>query len=171
MQNKSWSTKRPDASASGDQALRIRTPEEALRAAADLAHGCPHAGALAMALGELLMNAVEHGNLELGHDRKRELIAAGRYDLELARRLRCAPYAARRVVVRKTRLDQGRGQGWAFCIEDQGPGFDWSRWVDRSTVDADAPCGRGIALAQVLTHGELLYSGRGNRVCLRLDAD
>ena len=46
----------------------------------------PHPGRAVTGIAELMLNAIEHGNLEIGHELKADWIARGIYHSELARR-------------------------------------------------------------------------------------
>lgn len=137
----------------------LRTHDEARAVAAEAAAVCANAWGVEEALMELLANAIEHGNLGIGYELKRDLLARGAWDAELARRF-AVPENARRVV----RFTRERGlEGWQFEIVDEGEGFDWAAWLD-AVPDANAPCGRGILLAKRLGGVHLDYGGKGNRV-------
>lgn len=140
--------------------LSIRTLADAREAAHRAAALCPHAGWLEAALLELLVNAVEHGNLAVGHADKLRLRAAGRWEAEIERRLQLPVYADRRARITVTR----EPAAWCFEIADEGQGFDWRPWLELDDERAAAPCGRGIALARRLALADLTYLGAGNRV-------
>jgi hypothetical protein len=137
----------------------LRTHDEARAVAAEAAAVCTNAWGVGEALTELLANAIEHGNLGIGYELKRDLLARGAWDAELARRLAVSEQAGR--VVRLTRARAP--EGWQFEIADEGDGFDWaSRCGTRP--EPSAPNGRGILLAQALAGAPLTYVGTGNRV-------
>lgn len=144
----------------GRTVFELRTPEEAQRAAAEATAPCGASWTLEAALAELLANAIEHGNLQLGFRRKSALIEAGNWEAELARRLAAEPYASRTVRLTRERA----GNEWIFEIGDEGEGFDWRRWLEPDPRRSTAPNGRGIALARELARIELCYLGCGNRV-------
>lgn len=137
----------------------LRTHSEARSAACEAASVCPESWRVAEVLMELLANAIEHGNLGFGHALKRSLLERGEWESELSRRQASRKHAGQ--VVRLTRAAEP--QGWRFTVEDEGAGFDWAAWLD-AVPDADAPCGRGILLAQRLGGVRLDYAGKGNRV-------
>lgn len=137
----------------------LRTHDEARAAAAEAAAVCVNAWGVREALMELLANAIEHGNLGIGCELKRDLLARGAWSVELARRFAAPEYAGRVV-----RLTRERGpEGWQFEIVDEGGGFDWaSRCATRP--EPSAPSGRGILLAPALAGTSVAYVGKGNRV-------
>lgn len=46
-------------------------------------------------IAEPMLNAIEHGNLEIGHERKADWVARGINRSELAKRLATPPFSAR----------------------------------------------------------------------------
>jgi len=140
----------------------LRTPAEAMIVAVRAAGVCADAPRVASGLAELLVNAVEHGNLGIGHSRKRDLLQVpGAFEAEILRRL-----AQSEVTLRQVRLVRSRtAQAWCFEIEDEGEGFDWRSWLaDDVATRRSLPCGRGIVLAAQLCGAPLEYLGAGNRV-------
>ncbi len=120
---------------------------------------------LRTALQELLLNAIEHGSLEIYYREKQEALARGTYD-ELVARRRCDPrFAGRRVIVRW--VYDKREKLLRYSVIDQGRGFRWKSLLGRSqepcsTEDAN---GRGLFLVQEL-FPDLTYNERGNEVTL-----
>jgi hypothetical protein len=53
---------------------------------------------------------------------------------------------------------------WVFEISDDGPGFDWRRFLDFDPERAFAPNGRGIALSRQLSFSSLTYISAGQPV-------
>jgi hypothetical protein len=142
----------------------VRTLEQAEGLSSLLAMCCPEPERRVGGFLELLINAIEHGNLEVTGPQKRELLAEGRWYSELLARLEDPRYASR--VVRVT-LDR-RPAGVAFSIEDDGAGFDAKAVMERELTQGDTRHGRGIALARLMSFDELTYEGRGNRVVGRI---
>src|SRR5437764_4950947 len=64
-----------------------RTIEEARGLAAVLASACPDAESTVIGLTELMVNAVEHGNLGITYDEKSALLADESWSAEVSRRL------------------------------------------------------------------------------------
>ncbi|MFZ5889682.1 MAG: SpoIIE family protein phosphatase [Myxococcota bacterium] len=147
--------------------LSFRTPAEAESAAQFLANFCPQPARQALGISELLLNAVEHGNLEIGGETKASLLTQGTFHDEIARRLGDPRYAARRVRVSLRRFVDHI----EICCQDEGPGFDWRRLSNRCLEDVVAPRGRGIALARKLSFDAVNYFGSGNRVAARVLLD
>lgn len=94
-------------------------------------------------LREILMNAVEHGNLRINPDEKRAAQTAGRYVDFLAQALKTPEAQNRRIRVAYS-INQTRA--W-FQVEDEGPGFDFEAELSRASEGADIAGGRGLAMA------------------------
>ncbi len=137
-----------------------RTPDQARILATLLSQACPAPEHAALGLWEMLINAVEHGNLEISYGRKTELLDAGQMETEIQARLEQEPYASRRVVVGFER----RGPQVTITITDEGPGFDWRRYLELDATRAFHSHGRGIAMARQLSFTSVEYRGRGNEV-------
>jgi len=117
------------------------------------------------ALHELLLNAVEHGTLELGFQAKRKALAEGRYEELLLQRL-TQPHLRNRQVAIQVRYEED-AKSLTYRIADEGSGFNWRRFLENScggggSGDAN---GRGIFLARSLFPG-LTYNDRGNEVTI-----
>jgi anti-sigma regulatory factor (Ser/Thr protein kinase) len=140
--------------------LHFHTLDEARTLAGALARLAPEPGRVELGLTELMINAVEHGNLEIGNTQKCELQRADAWHAEIERRLATAPYKDR---VATARADSGIGY-LAFTIRDAGPGFDPTPYLDDDPSRLMQPNGRGIFLANRLSFDELRYSAGGRCV-------
>ena len=138
----------------------FRLPEEARNIAALVANMAPDPGRVVLGLCELMLNAIEHGNLAIGYDDKTRLIDAGTLHEEIARRLAAPEQQGRYGELQVHRVD-GRV---AFTIRDQGAGFDWRNYLEMSPERAFDTHGRGIAMSRLLSFDSLEYRGRGNEV-------
>jgi hypothetical protein len=121
-----------------------RTIEEARDLASVLARACPDAESTVIGLTELLVNAVEHGNLGITYDEKSALLAEGGWAAEVARRLTLPENQGKRVDVRFQRADSEL----RFTICDRGNGFEWERYLDIDPRRAFDRHGRGILMAR-----------------------
>jgi len=138
----------------------FRSPNEGRDLAATLSQSCAMPEQVAFGLNELLLNAVEHGNLEISYAMKTELVLGGTWAAEIERRLELAPYRSRQVVVD---VDTA-GDEIVFTITDEGAGFAWERYLELAADRATDPHGRGIALSALMAFSSLTYKGRGNEV-------
>jgi len=114
----------------------------------------------AMGLSELLVNAIEHGNLGISFEEKTRLKEQDRWHEEVERRLELPQYRERCVTVALER----RADEWEFVIEDEGAGFEWQKYLELAPERAFAPNGRGIALARQLAFSRMDYESNGSRV-------
>ncbi len=111
-----------------------------------------------LGLIELIVNAVEHGNMGITYDEKKRAINQNRLDDLYQERLAESEIAARRVKI-KFELSE-RGCEWT--ITDEGSGFDWQTIPDPTKGKAlRALIGRGIFLSRFY-FDELEFIGDGN---------
>lgn len=129
-----------------------------------LATLCPDPAPVAMGLTELLVNAVEHGNLGISYAEKKRLRQADAWESEVARRLGLPEYRER---VARIQVERAPGE-WVFLIEDAGAGFDWRRYLQFDPERAFDPNGRGIAMAGLVAFSQIEYLGCGNQVRARV---
>lgn len=112
---------------------------------------------------ELIVNAVEHGSLEILYQEKHEALTTDRFDTLIAERRRHPRFATRRVVV-QTSYDKPRRR-LRYAIADEGKGFAWSRFLTKTAQLCDS-CdanGRGVFLAKAF-FPDLTYNERGTEV-------
>ena len=140
--------------------FQFRTLAEAKRLTALLSSVCPQPEKVAMGLSELLINAVEHGNLGITYKEKTKLIQDNAWEGELNQRLALPQYASRRASVMLTRDNHEI----RFVVADQGDGFDWQPFMEFSPDRAFDPHGRGISMARMLSFDAIEYQGNGNTV-------
>ena len=125
-----------------------------------LASTCPNRESTVIGLTELLLNAVEHGNLGITYEEKSRLNSHAAWENEVNRRLALPENASKQAEVRFERCED-RIQ---FFIRDQGPGFDWKQYLNVDPQRAFDTHGRGIAMASRLSFSHLEYRGCGNEV-------
>ena len=149
-------------------AFSFRTTDEARNIAALLANACPNSERVELGLSELMINAVEHGNLAISYQEKSQLIARNALGEEIERRLADPLTGTRRARVEFER----RGETLYFYLRDQGAGFDWQEFIEMRPERAFDTHGRGIAMAKLLSFASLEYFGCGNevRATVKIDA-
>jgi DNA-binding response OmpR family regulator len=140
--------------------FRFRRVEEARALSSLLAKFCAQPAQVVTGLWELLLNAVEHGNLGISYAEKSALLAKDTLHEEIARRLADPCYGQRVVEVELAHAMEGV----VFTIRDQGNGFDPSRYLEFEPERATHAHGRGIAMARGLSFARLDYLGAGNIV-------
>lgn len=140
----------------------FQTLDEARSLAALLANACNDSNHVVLGLTELMVNAIEHGNLGIGYKEKSRLNALGEWESEIKHRL-CQPeHAGKRATVEFER----RENGIIFAILDQGDGFEWQNYLELSPERALDSHGRGIAMANSISFDKIEYRGNGNEVCV-----
>jgi CheY-like chemotaxis protein len=144
--------------------FRFRTVEDVRAVASLLGSLCPDPCQAGGGLSELMMNAVEHGNLGISYAEKTRLMLAGGFEAEVARRLAAATEADRHATVEAYRFPDKLD----FVIRDLGSGFDWRRYLDFDPARLTDPHGRGIAMARRCAFSELHYRGTGSEVLARI---
>ncbi|MFH1132343.1 MAG: ATP-binding protein, partial [Pseudomonadota bacterium] len=136
-----------------DKVLKQLAPTVDLRTLTDLN----------LALRELLVNAIEHGNLGLSYEEKSTYLEKGILAEIVTSRAQQEPFKKRRITV----AVQQRKSEVIVKIEDEGDGFDW-----RSLPDPTEPAnllrdhGRGVLLARNAVDA-LEYNEKGNVVTLK----
>ena len=138
----------------------IKTLAEARQLATLLSEIHPDPQRSLLGLSELMINAVEHGNLEISYAEKSELLRQGRWEEEVERRQYLPGYADRHITVAYQRLPEAI----TVTITDQGNGFDWEPYLTLPPERAFDPHGRGIAMSKLVSFDTLEYQGRGNQV-------
>lgn len=140
--------------------FEFQTLAQAADLALSLAGLCPDPASASIGLSELLVNAVEHGNLGISYAEKSEMRRNDTWEQEVARRLGDPVLGARRARVVFRRM----ADRLSFTISDQGAGFEWRRYLDFDPDRAFDPNGRGIALARQASFSGIEYLANGNTV-------
>jgi len=137
--------------------FEYRSPDQAMGLGVLLAKTCPDPDRVVMGLSELLVNAIEHGNLEIGYDEKSRLLQTQGWPDEIERRLALPDFAARTASVEVDRSTEGV----TFTIRDQGSGFDPTKFLEIDPTRVFDAHGRGIAMARLLSFDDLRYEEGG----------
>jgi anti-sigma regulatory factor (Ser/Thr protein kinase) len=119
---------------------------------------------LHVALLELLINAIEHGNCKISYDEKSAWLEKNGDIMELIRRKNTDPAVkARKVFFSYTIAPESS----RFTIKDQGSGFDWRA---RLAAPSDTPGlhGMGMKMANLYVQ-ELTYNEAGNEVAFTVE--
>ena len=139
--------------------FEIQTLDDARTLTPFLARMFPEPENASIGIVELLINAIEHGNLEIGYEYKGKLLEQNNWLSETTRRLSLPAYQDRKVHIHLERHDDRI----ALTIRDEGMGFDWRGFETLSENRLFDLHGRGIAIANKIFDG-LTYSAPGNIV-------
>jgi len=119
-----------------------------------------------LGLSELILNSIEHGNLDLSYDDKSRAtkMSHSQFTKLIEQRKQDPRYKDRRVKVNFT-LDES---GCEWIIKDEGQGFDWHAVPDPSKAGKIMlGHGRGIFLSR-FQFDEMQYMGNGNTVRVKI---
>lgn len=140
--------------------FQFRNLEDVRAVSSLVACACDEPDKIAMGLTELMINAVEHGNLQIGYKEKSKLRKQDMWEAEITNRLALPEnkdkYASIDIVNDKDNV--------TFTIIDQGNGFEWDGFMEFDTTRVMDNHGRGIAMANQLYFSKLEYGGKGNKV-------
>jgi CheY-like chemotaxis protein/anti-sigma regulatory factor (Ser/Thr protein kinase) len=115
---------------------------------------------VSVALQEALVNAITHGNLEVGSD-EREKDDKG-YQKLVEERRHSKPYRSRRVHV-TSRESPAEA---VYVIRDEGPGFDPSKLPDPTDpANLERVTGRGLLLIRTFMD-EVHHNAKGNEITM-----
>ena len=138
----------------------FRTLEDVTGLSQLVAGLCPESEMVQIALSELMLNAVEHGNLGLGFVRKGELMNCGAWRNEVERLLELPEHQGRVAFLRV----ECRPREIRFLIRDQGEGFNPGPYMQLNPLRSVEPHGRGIAIARMLAFPDLVFLDGGRCV-------
>lgn len=140
--------------------FRFRTLEEANNLSYFIANCFPEPESMVYGLNELMINAVEHGNLGITYNEKMELSLNGQWRAEVEHRLQLPENKDRYAVIEFN----ANKDCYYISIRDQGQGFEWKNFMELSPTRATDPNGRGIAIARMKSFPSLEFKGTGSEV-------
>ena len=119
---------------------------------------------LHVALLELLVNAIEHGNCKIGFDEKTAWLEQNRDIMDLIRKKNEDTAIRARKVYFTYTIAPGSSK---FTIRDEGEGFDWR---SRLAAQPNEPGlhGMGMVMAKLYVQ-DLGYNEAGNEVCFEVE--
>ena len=141
--------------------FRFRTLEEAEYLALRIAKACSMPDAV-VGISELLANAVEHGNLNITYNEKSELVTQGLLFQTIQERLDLPEHSKKFVEIKMSKHEDTT----TMLIKDQGPGFDFNKYLTFDESRAFDNHGRGIAIARTFLNVQ--YLGNGNEVLVTI---
>ena len=119
---------------------------------------------LRISLREIIINAIEHGNLEISFEEKSNAMMEDNY-FETVRSRQMKPDLGKRKVLIDYSLNSDRV---CYTVTDEGPGFDHREFLEKNSDFMNALLlshGRGISMT-VNTFDEVVFNEKGNSVNL-----
>jgi CheY-like chemotaxis protein len=147
--------------------FHFRTLDQIKSVAHTVAGLCPDPARVIFGLHELMLNAVEHGNLGITYAEKTALVRTGVWQWEVERRLALPEHRDKHAVLEF----ESRKDDVMIVIRDQGAGFHWLDYLEISPHRAADPHGRGVAMARAISFSSLEFRGSGNEVACIVSAD
>jgi anti-sigma regulatory factor (Ser/Thr protein kinase) len=116
-----------------------------------------------IALREMIINAIEHGNLEITFEQKSQALETDSYFLLVADRQKSAEYSIRRVSL-DYRITNEKAE---YRITDNGNGFNYNAIDERFEESHENMLshGRGIIMARSV-FDSITWNNTGNQVLL-----
>jgi anti-sigma regulatory factor (Ser/Thr protein kinase) len=121
-------------------------------------------GMIRMALREIIINSIEHGNLDISFDEKSEALASDRYFQFINERQNLPEHRDKWVTI-EYMISPAKA---IYKITDQGRGFNHKKVMSLQSDDREISLiahGRGINLVKNI-FDEIKYNLRGNQVLL-----
>ena len=118
---------------------------------------------LQMALSELVLNAIEHGNCGISREERDEGLASGSSLIQMISDRNQDPEVARKKVLLEWDLTEDESR---FIISDEGEGFDvdqFKKSLQKAT--SDSLSGRGILLSRIVAD-RIFFNKKGNQVSM-----
>ncbi len=140
--------------------MHVRTLAEVENLSLLLGSICTRPELAASGFFELLLNAVEHGNLGVGFRNKNKLLSSGTWEQEVRRLIALPENLSKKVIV----TFKHTGHMIEVVIQDEGAGFDWRPYLEIDPARATQINGRGIAKAALLSFDRVEFMGSGNTV-------
>lgn len=142
---------------------QLQTFEEARRLATKLSQYYPNQNQAETGLNELLINAIEHGNLNINFEEKQKILQDNEWMNTVYERLFLLKNKQKKVFVKFEQTPDCL----TVQIKDQGKGFAWQKFLDHQP-SFTTPNGRGIFIAQNFAFDTLEYLGNGSHVICRV---
>ena len=117
-----------------------------------------------IALREIIINAIEHGNLDISFEEKTQALIEDRY-FELIRERQFEPQNIDKKVTIEYSVSKEKVM---YIVSDEGQGFNFDNYMDGSADNPNESFlthGRGIMMTKN-AFDEIIYSKKGNHVML-----
>lgn len=140
--------------------FKIRNINDANIISTSLASLFPYPDKVVLGISEMLINAIEHGNLKISYDEKTDLNLQSKWQEEINNRLELPENQDKFVMIDFHKSDDEM----VLHIKDQGNGFEYQKYLDFDAARAMDNHGRGIAFANHICFDKVEYLGQGNEV-------
>lgn len=140
--------------------FQVQTIEEARYLSTFISNFFPDPERVLFGISEIIINAIEHGNLGISYDEKTELNKQGKWTEDVEKRLALPENKDKRVEVHYLQ----QNNEIILTIKDEGKGFNWHEYLDLMPERAMDNHGRGIAMAKMKSFDDISYQNKGNEV-------
>jgi len=140
--------------------IKVKTLEEARLVANYLARIYPDPKRVIVGICELIINAIEHGNLGIDYKEKTSLSLSNMWQETVNQLLELPEHRDKFVTV----TFKNTSDKLQLTIKDMGQGFEWDKYLAIDPRRATELHGRGIALASMISFDKLEYLESGNTV-------
>ncbi len=149
--------------------FKFKTIDEA-KALALLVSSClPNAESKSIGLTELMVNSVEHGNLNITYEEKIKLKYNNKWYDEILKRLSFEDnqnkFCSLHIVFNEATKE------FSIRVKDQGNGFDWEKYSKFDCQRLTDPSGRGIMISQNSGFDTVNYIGDGSEFICTVKID
>jgi CheY-like chemotaxis protein len=145
--------------------FQVQTISEAENISCFVANCFPDPETVLPGVAELIVNAIEHGNLSISYEDKTALLLSGGWREEVDKRAQLPENIKKRAEI-DFKKD---GNKYVIKISDQGNGFFWQKYMNADPSRALESHGRGIARANMI-FSKLEYNKEGNQVLATIDS-
>ncbi len=139
---------------------QVRCLAEIYVLSVELAQYFPDPASVQIGIHELLLNALEHGNLEINEQLKMELVREFRWQQEVEHRLQLPQHQDKKVEV-ELHVDDEK---CCITITDQGNGFDWRHYMTGANRSAGSLSGLGLLMVRHAGFDTVEFNEQGNKV-------
>lgn len=145
--------------------FQVQTISEAENISCFVANCFPNPEVVLPGIAELIINAIEHGNLSISYEDKTALLSSGKWRDEIDKRTQLPENINKKAQVEFSK----DGNKHMIKISDQGSGFIWQKYMNIDPARASDNHGRGIARANMI-FSKLQYNKVGNQVLATIDS-
>jgi len=144
--------------------FRFSNLEDCYALASLLSCAFPEPTDVILGITELMLNALEFGQVGLSYAEKTELIDKNQLQDYVSAKLASPEFKDKSVKVMLTRTETEV----IVSIEDEGKGFDWQKYINFSPDRATDNHGRGIATAKLMSFDSLTYMNDGSKAVAKV---